>query len=110
MPLCWSCRSCQDATSLVASNQSTIIADFSFEALAALGRNRTAHQADPPFGLAQVSPRLILRAFCVVASHGRHKYIPVTVDHQTYAGWNAFLSALACSVRWVRQGKVTVTQ
>jgi hypothetical protein len=56
--------------SLVASNQSAIIADVAFEALAALGWHRTAHPANPPFGPAQIRPRLTLLAFCVVASHG----------------------------------------
>jgi hypothetical protein len=63
----WSCR---DDSSLVASNQSAIIAEFAFEALTVLWRDRTAHPAIPAFGLAQVRPRLILLAFCVVASHG----------------------------------------
>jgi hypothetical protein len=55
---------------LVASNQSAIIADFEVEALAALGWHRTTYPANPPFGPAQIRPRLILLAFCVVASHG----------------------------------------
>jgi hypothetical protein len=54
--------SCRDATSLVASNQSAIIADFAFEALDVLGRDRAAHKANPPLpACVSASSRLTAR-------------------------------------------------